>query len=144
MTLRTSRDLMAWQPPTGWRELSSEQRHAYLERHGIRIPLRPADWEQMDHDRRMGYLSWHSRILSDTPEARAAKGARAPQGPAAWNVLMGWWNLCLLVGLGIVWGTGAAGEGIGLRIGITLFAGVGYTMAIFIPMLITRPVPPRT
>lgn len=98
----------------------------------------------MDHDRRMGYLSWHSRILSDTPEARAAKGARAPQGPAAWNVLMGWWNLCLLVGLGIVWGTGAAGEGIGLRIGITLFAGVGYTMAIFIPMLITRPVPPRT
>ncbi|MFI1700315.1 hypothetical protein ACH419_30635 [Streptomyces bobili] len=144
MTLRTSREVMAWQPPTGWRELSGEQRHAYLERHGIRIPPRPADWEEMDHDQRMAYLGWSSRVMSNTPEARAAKEREYRKDLRAWNVLMGWWILCLLVGLGIIWGAGTLSDGIGLRIGVTLFAGVGYTMAIFIPMLISRPSPPRT
>ncbi|MDW8478343.1 hypothetical protein R3L02_42095 [Streptomyces scabiei] len=142
MALRTSRDLMAWQPPTGWRELSGEQRQAHLQQHGIRISLRPADWEAMDHDQRMAYFAWRDSILSDTPEARAAKQDEYRKEIRAWNVLMGWWILCLLAALGIAWGTGTLGEGVGLRIGITIFAAVGYTLAIFIPMQIAKPVPP--
>ncbi|MFF7764160.1 hypothetical protein [Streptomyces griseorubiginosus] len=145
MTLRTSRELMAWRPPTGWRELSREQRRAYLERHDIQIPLKPADWEQMDHDQRMAYFAWHARILSDTPDARAAKEREYRQRLRAWNVLMGWWILCLIAALGIVWGTDALGDArTGMRIGFTLFIGVGYTVAIFIPMQLTRPDRPRT
>ncbi|MFF0570085.1 hypothetical protein ACFYT7_20950 [Streptomyces sp. NPDC004041] len=142
MTMKTSREFMAWQPPVGWRELSGEQRHDYLERHGIRIPLRPADWDELDHDQCMAYFAWHDRILRDTPEARAAKQREFRKDLRVWRVLMGWWVLCLLVALGIVWGTGTLGEGIGLRIGLTLFAGFGYTIAIFIPMSLIKPVPP--
>lgn len=40
--------LMAWLPPTDWHELSGDQRHAYLEQHGIRLPLRPADWDTLE------------------------------------------------------------------------------------------------
>lgn len=38
---------------------------------------------------------------------------------------MGRLVLCLLVALGIMWGPRTLGEGIGLRIGLALFAGVG-------------------
>ncbi|MFI8093974.1 hypothetical protein ACIF9R_37690 [Streptomyces sp. NPDC086080] len=99
----------------------------------------------MDHDQCMAYFAWHDRILSDTPDARAAKEREYWQRLRAWNVLMGWWILCLIAALGIVWGTDALGDaGIGMRIGFTLFISVGYTVAIFIPMQLTRPDPPRT
>ena len=143
MTIRSSREIMAWQPPVGWRELSGERRTAYLEQHGIRIPLRPADWNAMEHTQRMDYLAWHERILHDTPEARAAKLREYHKELRGWSVLMCWWILCLLVALALVWGTGALGEGVGLRVGMTVFLLVGYTMAIFVPMSFTRPAPPR-
>ncbi|MET8129310.1 hypothetical protein ABZV67_45665 [Streptomyces sp. NPDC005065] len=143
MTIRSSREIMAWQPPAGWRELSGERRTAYLEQHGIQIPLRPADWNAMEHTQRMDYLAWHTRILYDTPEARSVKLREYHQELRGWSVLMCWWILCLLVALALVWGTGALGEGVGLRIGMTVFVLVGYTMAIFLPMSLTRPDPPR-
>lgn len=132
---------MAWQPPVGWRELSGDQRRAHLEQHGIRIPLRPADWDTLEHTQCMEYLAWYTRILHDTPEARAAQEREYRKELRAWSVLMCWWGLCLLVALGLVWGTGALGEGIGLRIGMTVFVIAGYTMAIFVPMQITKPSP---
>ncbi|RMB80523.1 hypothetical protein [Streptomyces shenzhenensis] len=89
----------------------------------------------------MAYFAWHDRILSDTPEARAAKEREYREKLRAWRVLMGWWILCLLVGLGLVWGTSALGGGVRLRIGLTVFAIAGYTMAIFVPMQLTKPVP---
>ncbi|MFF9795680.1 hypothetical protein [Streptomyces bacillaris] len=143
MTLRTSRELMAWQPPTGWRELSSEQRHAFLDRHSIRIPIKPADWEDLDHNQRMAYFAWHDRLLRDTPEARTAKQREYRAKLRAWRVLMGWWILCLLAALGLVWGTEALGDAVGVRIVITVFTLGMYNVALFIPMSLTKPVPPR-
>ncbi len=134
---------MAWQPPAGWHELSGDQRHAYLEQHGIRLPLRPADWDTLEHHQRMEYLVWHGRILHDTPEARAAKEREYRKELRGWRVLMCWWVLFLLVGLGLVWGTDVLAEGVGLRIGITVLAIAGYTMALFIPMQITKPSGPQ-
>ncbi|MFF4900509.1 hypothetical protein [Streptomyces sp. NPDC001068] len=142
MAIRTSRELMAWQPPVGWHELSGDQRHAYLERHGIRIPLRPADWDTMEDAQRARYLTWHGRILHDTPEARAYKEREYRKDLKAWNLLMCWWCFSLLAALGIVWGTGVL-EGAGLRIGVTVFAVAGFTFAIVVPMQITRPTRPE-
>ncbi|MGI5515315.1 hypothetical protein [Streptomyces sp. CA-106131] len=143
MAIRTSRELMAWQPPAGWRELSGVQRRARLDRLGMVIPLRPADWETLEHDQRMAYLAWSTRILHDTPEARAAKQRAYRKDLRAWWVLECWWILCLIVGLWLVWGSGHPGEGVGWRIVITLIVIVLYTMALFIPMQIAKPSPPQ-
>ncbi|MFI7360027.1 hypothetical protein ACIBTP_39670 [Streptomyces avidinii] len=144
MTLSSSKELMAWQPPAGWRELSGDQRSTYLQQHGIRFPLRPSDWEAMEHEQRMTYLNWVSKVMHDTPESRAAKQSEYRKDLLAWRVLMGWWVLCLLTALGIVWGTDAFPEGVGLRIGMTVFALAAYTVTFFVPMGATRPSPPRT
>ncbi len=133
---------MMWRPPAGWDELSAASRAAYLGQRGMQIPLRPADWDSMEHEQRMAYLNWTQRILHDTPEARAAKWQEYGKELRAWRVLMGWWCLCLLVGLALVWGAGPLGEGLWLRVLITVFVLGGYAMAIFVPMLIARPVPP--
>ncbi|MFD8731447.1 hypothetical protein [Streptomyces sp. NPDC059611] len=141
MTTWTSEELMAWQPPPGWHELDGDQRRAHLDQRGIQLPLRPADWEILDHDQRMTYLTWYARILGDTPEARAAKEREYRKELRAWRVLMCWWIFCLFVGLGLVWGTSALGEGTGLRVGITVFVVAGYAAAIFVPMRLNKPVP---
>ncbi|WP_330306233.1 MULTISPECIES: hypothetical protein [unclassified Streptomyces] len=91
----------------------------------------------------MRYLDWYGRILSDTPEARAFKERKYRSDLMGWQVLTSWWIFCLLAGMWLVWGTDVVGEGVGLRIGITVFAIVGYTLAVFIPMLIAKPSRPQ-
>ncbi|MEU5137117.1 hypothetical protein [Streptomyces californicus] len=140
MTTWTSTELMAWQPPPSWHELSGDQRRAHLDQHGIQIPLRPADWEVLDHDQRTAYCTWRDRILSDTPEAREAKEREYRKKLRAWRILMCWWIFCLIVGLCLVWGTSALGENAEVRVGITVFVVAGYAMAIFVPMRLNKPV----
>lgn len=135
---------MAWQPPAGWHELSGDRRRAHLEQQGIQIQLRPADWDNMEDTQREQYLAWRTRILHDnTPEARAYKEREYRKELKGWNVLMCWWCLCLLATLGIVWGTDALDERVGLRIGVTVFVIAGFTFAIFVPMQIARPTRPQ-
>ncbi|MGC4950970.1 hypothetical protein ACLQ2N_32860 [Streptomyces sp. DT224] len=139
MTSRRSREVMAWQPPVGWHELSGERRSAYLRRQGIEIPLKPADWEEMTSNQRSAYWKWHGRILHDTPEARAAKMAEYRKDLRAWRVLMCWWVLCFATALGIVWGAGRPGDSVFLRAVATVFTVGMYAVAIFIPMQLTKP-----
>lgn len=142
MTGRSSKEVTAWRPPVGWNEFSAYRRATYLKQRGTQIPLGPADWDTMEPPERMAYLHWSKRFLADTSEARAEKWREYWKEQRAWNVLMCWWMLCLLVGLAPVWGTRAIGEAVGLRVGVTMFVLAAYTMAIFVPMRLTRPDPP--
>ncbi|MEV0693041.1 hypothetical protein [Streptomyces sp. NPDC050388] len=144
MTPKSSRELMAWQPPDGWREMSGERRTAYLEEHGFQVPLRPADWDDMEHEQRMAYLAWNARIWSDTPETRAAEGREHRKKLQAWWALMWWWIGCLAAALGLVWWPAGPlnGGGVVMRAGVTVFVFVGYYIALFVPMRIAKPVPP--
>ncbi|MCT9010565.1 hypothetical protein [Streptomyces rhizosphaerihabitans] len=143
MTPKSSRELMAWQPPDGWREMSSARRRAYLEEHGFQVPLRPADWDDMEREQRMVYLDWNARIWSDTPERRAAEGREHRKKLQAWWRLMWWWIGCLAAALGLVWWPAGPfnGSGVAMQVGFTVFVLVGYYMALFVPMRITKPVP---
>lgn len=134
---------MAWQPPVGWQELSRERRSAYLQRQGIDIPLRTADWDAMSHDQCTTYFAWRDRILYDTPERWAAKVAEYRKELRAWRVLMCWWVLCLLVALAIIWGAGQRGEAVVMRGVGTVFTLIGYSLAIFTPMRLAKPDLPR-
>lgn len=137
---------MAWQPPDGWRELNSERRAAYLEQLGMRIPLRPADWDDMEHEQRMAYLDWSSRIMHDTPEKRAAEWGEYQKKLQAWWILMGWWIACLIVALALVWWPAgpSTGANMVIRAGFTVFVLAGYGMAILLPMWLTKPSPPAS
>jgi hypothetical protein len=134
---------MAWQPPADWREMSGDQRRAYLEQHGMHGGLIPVDWESLDRDKRTQYRQWRDRILSDTPEERVAKELEHRRKLRGWQAAMGWFAFCLLAGLWIVWGTNSVGDSVGARVGITAFAIVGYTVAFAIPGWIAKPTKPR-
>ncbi|MFF3617403.1 hypothetical protein [Streptomyces sp. NPDC002580] len=139
MTRRTSRELMAWQPPVGWRELSGDQRRAHMEDHGMATPHRPSDWDTLGRDQRAAFRAWHDKIFDDTPEKRAATEREHRAEMTGWWLLMAWWSLCLLVALGILWGRGDLIEGVGMRIGLSVFVTAGYAFAIFVPMFIAKP-----
>ncbi|MFD3456821.1 hypothetical protein ACFWVC_32180 [Streptomyces sp. NPDC058691] len=144
MRLRTSAELMTWQPPMGWRDLSYQQRAQYLQRIGLEIPLRTSDWGAMDWDQQARYMAWHRRIWNDTPEERAYKWGEYRKELRAWWILMGWWCLCLGVGLGLIWGKGLTHASVAVLVVITVIVVAVYTVSIFLFMFLSKPVPPHS
>jgi hypothetical protein len=145
MTSKTSREVMAWRPPDGWRDMSTERRREYLRDHAVQTPDYPVDWGEMDWSQRAAYRSWNYSLLGDnTPEKRAAEGEEYRKELLAWRVLMCWWVFCLVAALALVWWPDGplGGGGVVLLTGFTVFVLVGYYLALFAPMQIAKPVPP--
>ncbi|MFF0698379.1 hypothetical protein ACFYU4_37815 [Streptomyces tendae] len=63
----------------------------------------------------------------------------------AWWVLMAWWMVCLAAVLAIIWAPADVMQdaNVATRVLFTVFGLLGYTLAIFLPMAIARPVPPE-
>ncbi|MGY0021047.1 hypothetical protein [Streptomyces sp. cg35] len=147
MAIRTSAELMAWQPPAEWDGLSGDERRSYLHQHGMPTTLTPSDWDTLDREQRGVFVEWRFRILCDTPESlardRAFKEGEYREGLSAWSAMTIWWCLCLTIAVVLIWGLGTASEHVGLRIGGTVFVVIGYALAVYVPMRVAKPCPPQ-
>ncbi|MFE0058667.1 hypothetical protein [Streptomyces sp. NPDC059003] len=141
------KEIMAWQPPVGWDQLSGERRRRYLERQGIPVPFRPDDWLDLTHSELAAYREWRERLLN-TPEEIGVNTLDRHQRElgayrkdlAVWAAWMCWWALCFLAALLWIWWDFDPQRGnLLMRVLGTAWVVAMYAYANFTPLLLTKP-----